>query len=390
MVEIFPENWAVLHLGLIFCLTLAQLLVVYVLSDYHSPPAGLGLFTVYFMAALLGWLAFTLQQGTSMPMTLDVPAVAAIINSYLLFLAAGQRVNNHAGRLVLGMCCLAGCLSVFFLNPRAMYIVYSALSGLFFAATGLLCAYRAYAKRNVGDGIIAAAAVLMITSVPVAFYPLLVDDNLQLARVITFGAYTWAFTLLAIGFLTSVLVDYQQQLSHLATEDPLTGLLNRRGMEDALRVSMARANREGSQTAAIVIDIDHLKNVNDSFGHETGDSVIREIAALLRRMSRASDVLARIGGEEFMLVIPETDTAAARLVAERICLNLGERPLVVDHQPIPVTVSVGVACSRGDVQLDDLHLEADRAMHLAKRGGGNRVAAVDSKPVHLSNSVKTA
>ncbi len=386
MVEIFPENWAVLHLGLIFCLTLAQLLVVYVLSDHHNPPMGLGLFTVYFMAALLGWIAFTLQQGAIAPMTLDVPAVAAMINSYLLFLAAGQRANKHVGRIVLGGCCLAGCLSVFFLNPKAMYVVYSALSGFFFAAAGLLCAYRAYSKHNVGDGIIAGAAVLMVASVPIAFYQLFTSDNLQLARVITFGAYTWSFVLLAIGFLTSVLIEYQQHLSHLAVEDPLTGLLNRRGMEDALRVSMARANRENAQTSAMMIDIDHFKNVNDSFGHETGDNVIREVAAILERMSRASDVVARVGGEEFMLILPDTDASAARLVAERICRILGERPLRVDQQSIPVTVSIGVACSRGETSLDELCQEADRAMYLAKRGGRNRVASVESRPVHLSNS----
>lgn len=389
MVEIFPENWAVLHLGLIFCLTLAQLLVVYVLSDHHAPPAGLGLFTVYFMAALLGWIAFTLQQGTIAPMMLDVPAVAAIFNSYLLFLAAGQRANRHMGRVVLGGLCLAGCLSVFFLNPTSMYIVYSALSGFFFFSAGLLCAYRAYSKHNVGDGIIAGAALLMVSSVPLAFYQLFAAQDLQLARVITFGAYTWAFALLAIGFLTSVLIEYQQHLSHLAVEDPLTGLLNRRGMEDALRVSMARANREDAETAAMVIDIDHFKNVNDSFGHDTGDKVIRAVAAILERMSRASDVVARTGGEEFMLILPDTDSNAARLVAERIRLALCERPLLVDQQSIPVTVSIGVTCSRGDTSLDTLCQEADRAMYLAKRGGRNRVASVDSRPVHLSSSAAT-
>ena len=87
-----------------------------------------------------------------------------------------------------------------------------------------------------------------------------------------------------------------------------------------------------------------------------------------------------------MLILPDTDASAARLVAERICRTLGERPLRVDQQSIPVTVSIGVACSRGETSLDELCQEADRAMYLAKRGGRNRVASVESRPVHLSNS----
>ena len=115
MEQILPENWAVLHLGLVFSITLAQMLVVYVLSDAHNPPAGLGLFTVYFMAALLGWIAVTLQQGSSTPLAVDVPSVASILNSYILFMAAGQRAGIATGRVVLGAVCLLGCLSVFFL-----------------------------------------------------------------------------------------------------------------------------------------------------------------------------------------------------------------------------------------------------------------------------------
>jgi len=386
MVQILPENWAVLHLGMIFTLTLAQLLVVYVLSDSLSPPAGLGLFTVYFMAALLGWIAFTLQQGTVTPTGVDVPAVAAILNSYLLFLAAGQRASIQLGRIALGVICLLGCLSVFFLSPQPMYIAQSGLSALFFCAAGLICARRAYSRRNVGDGMIASAALLVVVALPVALYQLLAAENLPLARVITFGAYSWSFVLLVTGFLTSVLIEYQQHLSHLATQDPLTGLLNRRGLDEAMRVSLARAQRQDLPTSAITVDIDHFKNVNDSFGHDTGDQVLRELAAILERMCRASDVVARIGGEEFVVILPDTELTAARSIAERICQTIGQQPLRINQQSIPVTVSLGLASAHGDVNLESLCNQSDSAMHLAKRGGRNRVAAVGSNPVVFSNS----
>ena len=87
-----------------------------------------------------------------------------------------------------------------------------------------------------------------------------------------------AYALVAIGFLASVLIEYQQHLSHLATEDPLTRLLNRRGLEDALHISLAHASRETCPPPPSCVDIDHFKQVNDSFGHEVGDHVIRQVA----------------------------------------------------------------------------------------------------------------
>jgi diguanylate cyclase (GGDEF)-like protein len=390
MEQISPENWAFIFFGLILSITCAQMLVVYVLSDSGNPPAGLGLYTVYFMAALLAWIALTLQQGAGIPMAVDIPSMASILTSYILFMAAGQRAGVTRGRTVLGIICLFACLSVFFLTPQRMFVVQTTASALFFAGVGLLCAWRGWQQRNIGDAIIAWAALTMVVGIPAALYQLQGTANYPKAQAIAFGVHSCAYALVAIGFLASVLIEYQQHLSHLATEDPLTRLLNRRGLEDALYISLAQASRQGLPTAAIMVDIDHFKKVNDSFGHEVGDQVIRQVAEVLRHMSRASDVVARTGGEEYLLVLPSTNLDAARILAERIRLAIGERPLLVDHQRIPITVSLGVACVIGDVHLDELSQEADRAMYLAKRGGRNRVASVENKPVHLSTAAGRA
>ncbi len=390
MEQILPEHWAILHLGLIFSITLAQMLVVYVLSDSSKPPAGLGLFTVYFMAALLGWIALTLRQVSATPMVVDVPAVAAILNSYILFLAVGQRAGLYRGRLALGALCLVACFCVFFLSPDTMFVVQIGAAALFFVGTGAVCLLSWLRYRNTGDLIIALAALLMTVGIPVALFEQLAMDNFVLANTIAFGVHSCAYALVAVGFLASVLIEYQRHLSHLATEDPLTGLLNRRGLEDAIEVSLAQAARNELPTAAIMIDIDHFKKVNDSFGHETGDTVLRMVASLLAGQCRGSDVVARIGGEEFLVILPATGLDAARMLAERIRLAVSERPLLVDQQRIPVTVSLGVASARGAVVLDDLVQDSDRAMYLAKRGGRNRVASLDNEPVRLSTSGGTA
>ena len=384
MEQIQSQDWFIMYFGLIMLLTCAQMLVVYVLTDASNPTPGLGLYAVYFMAALLGWIALALQQGSPVPMAVDVPSVASILNSYILFLAAGQRAGIGRGRYVLGAICLVAFLSVFFAGPREMFAVQAATAAFFFAGTGLLCGWRAWHRGNAGDAIIAAAALMMVVGIPLALYQWLQRGDFQLARTVTFGVYSAAYTLVVIGFLASLVIEYQQNLSNLALEDPLTRLLNRRGLENALHITMAQASRQHSSTAAVMVDIDHFKEINDSFGHDAGDQVIGQIARVLKRMSRAGDVVARTGGEEFLLVLPDTELEGARTLAERIRAEISDRPLVINQQRIPITVSVGVAGSIGELELDKLSQDADRAMHLAKRGGRNQVASVENKPVYLS------
>lgn len=385
MEQIFPENWAFMHFGLIFSITCAQMLIVYVLSDSSNPPAGLGLFTVYFMAAMLGWIAVTLRFGEDTPMTVDVPAAANIINSYILFLAAGNRAGLVGGRIILGLLCLASFLAIFFLPPTHIFTVQSAAATLFHGGVSILCARRAWKQKNVGDAIIAYAALMTAVGLPAALFEFHAIRDPGTAQAIAFGLQSATYALIAIGFLASVLIEYQQHLSRQATEDPLTGLLNRRGLRQALQISLAQAARHGSPTSAIMIDVDLFKQINDSFGHETGDRVIQQISRLLERISRATDVVARSGGDEFLLVLPDTDMDAARLLAERIRSAVGARPMLVDNQRIHVTLSLGIATSTGDVDLDKLSQDADRALYLAKSSGRDRVNSVDRRPVRLSS-----
>jgi diguanylate cyclase (GGDEF)-like protein len=390
MEQIHPENWVVMYFGLIFLITCAQMLVVYVLSDAGNSSPGLGLYAVYFMAALLGWIAFALQQASAIPMVVDIPSVASILNSYILFMAAGQRAGITRGRIILGIICLIACLSVFFLRPREMFGVQAATAAFFFAGAGLLCAWRCWQKANVGDGIIAAAALMMVIGVSGALFQWLVQGDFALAQAVTFGVYSSAYTLVAIGFMASMLIEYQQSLSHLATEDPLTQTLNRRGLENALHLTLAEASRGELPTAAVMAGIDHFREINDNFGSDAGDQVIRLVAQCLQRLTRGSDVVARTGGDEFLMILPHTELDGARILAERIRLDLADRPLVVNQQRIPVTVSLGVAGTTGETDLDKLSHEANRAMQLAKRGGRNRIASVESKPILLSTQNRSA
>ncbi len=160
-----------------------------------------------------------------------------------------------------------------------------------------------------------------------------------------------------------------------ATTDRLTGIPNRPAILAALFSEVERAARYDRPLAVAFVDIDLFKNVNDTYGHEAGDVVLRGVAATLRANIRSADSLGRYGGEEFMVVLPETDTQAAAALAEKLRqLVMGARHVVERHGAISVTVSIGVATGTGrSLRVDALVRDADAAMYSAKALGRNQV-----------------
>jgi diguanylate cyclase (GGDEF)-like protein len=156
----------------------------------------------------------------------------------------------------------------------------------------------------------------------------------------------------------------RERLAHLATHDPLTGLRNRRGLSELIG--------QHREVAVLVCDVDHFKAINDSYGHDTGDRVLERVGALLRELARDTDVAIRLGGEEFGMVLPQTDHSRALGAAERLRAAVEAR--LTDIIPEGVTVSIGVAAtSDGLLDAKDLLSAADRSMYAAKHSGRNRV-----------------
>ena len=185
--------------------------------------------------------------------------------------------------------------------------------------------------------------------------------------------------LVAFGFLRLVfaLEQARRQLDVLATTDDLTGLHNRRHFMSVIEAEWDRAKRYGSTASLLLIDVDHFKLVNDTHGHLCGDELLRRIAAATAELLRQPDVLARFGGEEFMVFLPHTDTLGAVDVAERIRERI--KAMVLDWQGRQVTasVSIGVAPMRTEMpSLDFLLHEADTALYTAKADGRDRVRAI--------------
>lgn len=174
----------------------------------------------------------------------------------------------------------------------------------------------------------------------------------------------------AIGF-TRLLESTRE----LATIDDLTGVWNRREFMARGNVELERAARSERPVTAIVFDVDHFKSINDHHGHVTGDGVLRELAQRCDAEIRPIDVLGRVGGEEFALLVPEVDADVGMLIAERLRETIASDPIVVDGTEHQVTVTLGVGRSVPDEPLAALLDRADRAMYAGKAFGRNRVVA---------------
>ncbi len=168
----------------------------------------------------------------------------------------------------------------------------------------------------------------------------------------------------------------REQLASMVLTDPLTGCLNRRGFDQSLARELSRAARAGSEVSLLALDLDHFKSVNDTRGHLVGDAVLRETGELLRRTVRTGDLVARTGGEEFTILLPDTGSSGAYQLATRLCDSFRAHSFAVTGGAVRLTVSLGAVASDGrmnDRLGEELKHRADQALYAAKRTGRDRV-----------------
>ena len=196
-----------------------------------------------------------------------------------------------------------------------------------------------------------------------------------LGMAVRFGA-SYALTAGVANCILNVVSALQRELMLQAIIDPLTGAFNRRHMDRRLAEMTQRSGRTTSIATILLLDIDHFKRINDRLGHASGDIVLKELVSLINQHTRKTDQLFRMGGEEFLLLLPETGAAEATVVAENLRRAIEHAGWLADYPH--VTICVGVSQRALDEKTDDWIKKADDALYRAKRSGRNNVVCADS------------
>ena len=169
------------------------------------------------------------------------------------------------------------------------------------------------------------------------------------------------------------LLAVQERLRFEATHDSLTGIWNRAAALQLLDQEIARGSRDGSPVAAIMLDADYFKRINDHFGHSTGDRALQAVAAAITRNLRSFDICCRYGGEEFLVIAPNCNLQQAAEIAQRVLASVRATPVCIPDHAFCVTLSAGVSSSTAPCEAEDLIMAADRALYSAKEKGRDRV-----------------
>lgn len=233
-------------------------------------------------------------------------------------------------------------------------------------------------RHVAGGAFLFSALIMAYRSVVLVYDPGQVTGVFQLTHVqlLTYAVGSILPVVATLGFLLLCTERSQRELERAARVDYLTGVYNRRAIEELGTRAIAAARRHGMSLAALVVDIDHFKRINDELGHAAGDHALVRAVERIRDELRAEDLLGRLGGEEFIVLMPSTDSGSAVAAAERIREACSAQPLMLGEQRRPVTLSIGVAVlAPADRQFSQLLQRADRAMYAAKKAGRDLVMA---------------
>ena len=344
-------------------------------------------------ALLLGAAGYTLflLRGR-VPDLLSIVLANALLSAMFSMVTAAvqcfQGRQPRWGRLLVAPACMAA-LMAYGLDSLAMRVV---LANLMMAAQSLWvlrCLHSASPDGNgqagttgrgallvtVGLSVESAVLLLRSASAPMFEQPgasLLMGNAVQ---TLTFMMVFIALLVTSMGFVFMGKDRADQRNLRLAAQDELTGLANRRATIAALEREVARSRRTRQPLALMMVDVDHFKQVNDRHGHLAGDAVLRSICGTLVQRVRAQDTVGRYGGEEFLVVLPDTPRAGAARLAQELCAAVQATPCLWNGKTIAVTVSIGVfgGLLEAQDQWDLLLHAADSALYRAKASGRNRV-----------------
>jgi diguanylate cyclase len=311
--------------------------LLYILIDFLTAPAALWYYAAIALLFISG-LAALFRDADTRPGERHTYALLALLLSGMLFVAVYRKQQDY------GLDCI--------------YFVIYILAGVEY--------WRKFPQRTTGSltaviGFVAWALVFPISACIMAFRP---DAH------INDSVWNLPKYIVAIGILLTLLEEQIDHTHHLALHDPLTGLPNRRLLQDRLTKAIERAERNGARVAVLLIDLDHFKQINDTYGHPVGDEVLRIVATRLQMRIRKADTIARAGGDEFMVVVSDLlQPHGATVLAAKLAADLNE-PIVLGTVRLPVGASIGMGIYPDDAHtVEELCARADANMYQQKRLG---------------------
>ncbi|TNE77214.1 MAG: GGDEF domain-containing protein [Gammaproteobacteria bacterium] len=327
----------------------------------------LSIITLLGASALLGITPFAVMrflQGNSLAGTVDLSIMLGIVSGVIYAWKTG---DTRRSGVVLAVVACGGAVTVgTVVGEPGLFWLYPCLVTTFFLAPPRL------------------AIFLNLASI----VALLLLDKAFVSKV-----QMWSFAATAVVVSACAYVfahrnrNQRERLEHLATIDPLTGVRNRRAMDEELELAASHATRNGVPYAVVLLDIDHFKKINDEFGHGIGDRVLVELVALIERNTRKADQLFRYGGEEFVLLLPGTDGVGLRAVIHNL------QQVMRRHMRSPggvVTASFGVALLQTGETVDSWLARADSALYEAKATGRDRIIYADELKAQTGTAANLA
>ncbi len=333
--------------------------------------------TGFFLIAMRGHLSAIFSVVLANMMIAGSLACYAI--ALRMFTGAPQQ-RAIAAALILTAGVVAGWFSLVVDNMLARVILLSFTHALLLAF-GARAIYRQELKitrvSHTLAGMFVISAIAMFSR---AIYHLVSQDpivnifDMRWPTVVSYGMGGLLPIVGTIGFLLMCTERSQKDLQRMASEDPLTNAYNRRALAEYGAREMARARRHGTPLSVILIDIDYFKKINDELGHAAGDLALIETVRRLQKNLRSEDYLGRMGGEEFLILLPDTDIGQAQTFAQRIREEFANQPMLLLEQNRCITLSGGITLlSASDHLFDDMLRRADKAMYTAKAMGRNRM-----------------
>ncbi len=304
---------------------------------------------------------------------LQVMEVFTISGIIFIMLLRGHKERFYPIAIIYATCCYIEDMSALLFVPQDEFRVIWFY--IYFAGTYI---------------ILGQSAGLMVTALCI---PSIIIANAHLAHpyspnamatmvtsLLLTSVICYAYTSRSVSFFRRM-NEANESLRVQAARDPLTGVMNARAYYATTERLIHLGLRTGEPFSVLFVDLDHFKSINDTYGHEAGDAVLKEVAACLSGSARDCDVLGRIGGEEFSLFLPNTDLAGAKVVAEKLRAAIEGLTPTAGETQLKVTASIGVARNHHDHRsIADIQRLADQAMYLAKKQGRNRVTCFDQSP----------